>query len=134
MTIRQFDDLKGHTIVKIQGGVGDDEIIFTLKDGRQFMLYHEQDCCERVQVEDIVGDLDDLIGSPLTMAERISSDDDTSFVDTKDYTYIESSTWTFYKLATIKGYVTIRWFGYSNGYYSEGVDFKEIEKSSHARW
>lgn len=38
----------------------------------------------------------------------------------------ESGTWTFYKFATAKGYVTVRWLGESNGYYGEDVSFCDV--------
>lgn len=97
-------------------------IAFLTEDGDEYRLTHIQDCCESVYVEDIVGDLKDLVGSPLLMAEEITSDIDPKPLDNYD----ESYTWTFYKFATIKGSVDIRWYGYSNGYYSERVDFIKI--------
>jgi len=75
---------------------------------------------------DIVGDLDDLVGVPILLAEEVIHGQDTNpdVVDTPKYQ--DSFTWTFYNLSTIKGSVTIRWYGESNGYYSESVDFIKI--------
>lgn len=90
------------------------KIEFNTECGQTFFMYHSQDCCEDVYIESIVGDLQDLIGNPLLLAsEEVSSDN--------------CPTWTFYKFATIKGYVDIRWCGESNGYYSESVDFGKVE-------
>jgi len=70
--------------------------------------------CETVNIEDIAGHLDDLVGSPLLMAEETS--------DTNEE-YDGALKWTFYKFATVKGYVTVRWYGESNGCYAVNVDF-----------
>lgn len=107
----------------------DDEIRFTDTDGVEYLMYHSQDCCESVTVEDIEGDLDDLTGSPIIQAEESTNSEDNPLGFTEEYQ--DSFTWTFYKLATIKGYVTIRWYGESNGYYSESVDFVIVGSKEH---
>src|SRR5690606_6544325 len=98
----------------------------TTSDGGVYIMFHEQDCCEGVYVADVIGDLDDLIGATVTMAEKVThSMQNPEGVPAKDYQY--SWTWTFYQLATVKGYVTIRWYGESNGYYSESVLFYKLK-------
>lgn len=116
-----ISELMGKTLTKIEVSDDDDEIIFTVDNGDQFRLSHQQDCCEHVDIENIAGDLDDLINSPILFAEETSSEREADY---------GTQTWTFYKLATIKGWVDIRWHGESNGYYSESVDFEKIEHRS----
>jgi hypothetical protein len=108
-----------HTPIRFGGQrfLGDNEVRFESSDGRVFRLYHSQDCCENVDVEDICGDIEDLVGAPILMAEESTSEDSDG---------CESKTWTFYKFATMKGYVTIRWLGESNGYYSESVELEMV--------
>jgi hypothetical protein len=118
--------LIGKTITAITGGAGDDRMTFDCDDGTSYVMYHSQDCCESVFIEDIVGDLQDLIGTPILCAEEATSDVRPADLPAPHYED-ESQTWTFYKLATIKGYVDIRWHGSSNGYYSESVDFEQVK-------
>ena len=120
-----FSILKGLTITSIDGLEDDSaEVIFTTSEGRRFEMSHSQDCCERVSIEDICGDINDLLNSPILLAEEVTSEEDPEDIQ-KDY-HDCLYCWTFYKLSTFKGDVTIRWYGESNGYYSVGVDFKEI--------
>lgn len=99
----------------------DEQLVFECEDGRQFSFYHSQDCCEHVSIESVVGDLNDLVGAPIVRADEETSEDDPQDYK-RDYPP-ESVTWTFYKFATRKGYVDVRWLGESNGYYSESVSY-----------
>lgn len=130
--MRNISELVGKTLTECRNN-NDEEIIFVCETGESYKLYHSQNCCENVLIDDINGDLNDLIGSPITMAEEVSNEEfekqwESEFTEREGRFYPESHTWTFYKLATVKGYVNIRWYGESNGYYSESVSFVKKEK------
>ena len=102
---------KVFTSVKATG----DTMVFENETDR-YVFFHAQDCCESVGINDIVGDLSDLENEVLVTADEVEGQ------SPADFEAYESYTWTFYKFATRKGYVDVRWLGESNGYYSESVD------------
>ena len=127
----KFEDIKGMiftgiTGVDTAGPNHEGEVIFTADDGRQFKMYHRQECCESVYLaesvfESATGTIEDMLHTPILVAEEVITEVSTDY---------GSSTHTFYKLATLKGYLTLRWIGESNGYYSERVDFEQITQVS----
>lgn len=113
----EFESLKGKILTNIEK-IGDEELVFSCADGKQYKMNHQQECCESVYIADINGDFADLLNEPILIASV-----DTNNTDPDEY---GSITWTFYRLATKNGFLDIRWCGSSNGYYSESVDFFEI--------
>jgi len=110
----KIESMVGKIFTRVSGGVGSGEMVFENATER-FVFFHAQDCCESVDINDITGDLEDQDGEPLWIAEEVSG------ATEPDVEHYESYTYTFYKFATRKGYVDVRWLGESNGYYSEGV-------------
>ena len=119
-------ELVGHAFSKTEVNEDSTSVTFYGMAGQPlFLMTHRQDCCESVWLAEVVGEWNDLLGTPLFVAECVSNhenprdklnEDDDAYWDA-----VDSETWTFYKLTTMKGSVTLRWYGTSNGYYSEGV-------------
>lgn len=115
--ISEFKNLVGKTLKEVSGlESGSGEVRFECADGELFRMTHHQECCEEVYIESVVfSGGDDLTGAIVYEAEEIKNWDS------------QDPVWTFYKLKTSVGYVDIRWYGESNGYYSEEVCFEEWE-------
>ena len=95
-----------------------ESIVFTRTDGVQVGMYHVQECCEHVWIEEIHGDLQALIGYPLTTAEVYTRDGHNRYGNTQLF--------TFYRIGNERHLATIRWCGESH-YYSIGVTVEAVK-------
>lgn len=97
-------------------------LVFTLDDGSEYVMGHEQDCCEEVILEDHQdGELDALRNATVLDVEVVKDLQWDGELDDREQ-------YTFYKFKTDKGYTTLRWVGSDNGYYSVDVDFWRVDK------
>lgn len=137
-----FKTLEGKVFTEVVV-IGNEKIIFK-NENEYYEMLHEQDCCEGVTIDSINGndnpsdfqkEIEVLIGNPILKAEEKSNSEnpkrycyrkDVENATEDDWHEDESHTWTFYTLATVKGFVDIRWYGSSNGYYSETVDVYDM--------
>lgn len=125
MSAKKIHELIGRRVWEYSDEeTGDDLFVLRLTDGNIFRFYHVQDCCESVYLADISGDPDDLLEAEILDAEES--------VDSGSSAEYESYTWTFYRIQTTKGHLTIRFNGTSNGYYSESVNYSLEEDPDRA--
>ncbi len=115
-----LSELVGKTIIKLEQVDDWSEIRFFCSDHTVYALHHIQECCEEVYLEDVNGELSWLLNTPILMADEAQGETGTEEESGTRYR------WTFYRFATRKGYVDLRFLGLSNGYYSEKVDFIRI--------
>ena len=120
--------LIGLTLKEVTVNKQDDVITYTSECGQQFRMLHHNDCCETVYIEDVEGDINDLIGSPILVAETVQDamQQSMNLIIPLPEKNGQCEQWTFYRLATAKGWVVIRWYGDSNGYYSTDVSFERV--------
>ena len=112
----------GKTIKSVEGlEEYSGRVTITLDDDSTLSMFHYQDCCESVSLVDW-GDTnsDELVGGIVVLFEKCTKDGDP--------TYYGSQQYTFYKLNTTKGDITMRWVGESNGYYSVSVSTELEDK------
>lgn len=126
----KFEDMIGKTFTSITigkskdgyfygNGEGNDCITFNMEGSNDcYRMYHYQCCCENVHIKQIDGDLSDICNSKIIKAEEVTSATETPGGE---------ECYTFYKIFTDIGDVTISWYGEHNGYYSVKVDFEYIK-------
>jgi hypothetical protein len=136
-----FDELVGQTLAKFEKRNHyefGDIIYIETTTGEQYLMYHYQDCCENVVLEDVCGDISDLLNTPILKAEESTNKGTEQQFKDRGLHNSEGLTFTFYNIGTIKGFVTLRWVGTSNVYYSEKVDFLHLnpipESAKHTCW
>ena len=115
---RLNDVFENKKITSVSGlQVGGDCIVFNFDNNESFKMYHSQNCCESVEIEDINGDKNMQGAIFYELLEKQCDESQLSEFD-------DSYTWTFYTIRTSIGYLDVRWYGTSNGYYSENVDLE----------
>lgn len=111
--------------------VGSKEVEIDTDRGTIWM-YHPQECCEQVELVDVTGDPEDLVGGILVLFEHRTHrnpNEKPPKKSTKKGCPANDNPFVFYELRTTKGDVTLRWEKTSDTAYGTDVivRFKEAE-------
>lgn len=124
-TLVDFEVLKGQTVAEVIVDNEKSMIVFVCKDGKRYALMHRQECCEEVTLEDFDAKMIENLPGHEILEAYGSSEAGEETEEMKEWG--RSSTWTFFVIRTMLDTYTIRFFGSSNGYYSEDAELYEIK-------
>lgn len=110
-----------------------EEVRIVLADGRNVRLYHCQDCCESVEIAQIDGDLQRLVGHELQAAYMTYEEKDPAGMDWCDRLDV-CLAHNFLHLRSHAGDVCVRWDGWQSGYYSDSITFDDGERRLDSSW
>ena len=116
--------LVGEVLTHIDTDEKNNEVLLTTASGRQIKIFHSQDCCESVYIEDTEGNWHELIGKVLVEAKHEESSE-----GDPPQEYAESWTRTSLTFKVDGATVISKWIGESNGYYSESVDLEDVTRT-----
>jgi hypothetical protein len=123
MSDANFFELKGQIVKEITGLEKNSPEVHIVTNQTTYKLYHEQDCCESVFVENVIGDEKDILNEEIIFAEEDAGANDP---DCYGDNYNDSHTWTKYVLKTKNASLEFWFLGESNGYYNENVSIEKI--------
>jgi hypothetical protein len=119
----EIGDLVGETLTYVDTDTSCAEIMLTTASGKVIKIFHDQDCCESVHIEDTEGNWHELIGKVIVEATQEESHEGEPPSE-----YSDSWTRTTLRFKVDDATVISRWIGESNGYYSETVDIEMVAK------
>ena len=124
MSDANFFELKGQIVKEITGLEKNSPEAHIVTNQTTYKLYHHQDCCESVLIENVIGDEKDILNEEIIFAEEDAGAKDPDWATDYDHDY--SHTWTKYVLKTKNASLEFWFLGESNGYYNESVSIKKI--------
>ena len=129
--LEMMKKIEGYTILSISGLKKGSNSVSIVTTNGTLTMYNFGDHWEEVLLDDFEGDLSDLIGKVVVSAEVVidpeTGDPNYEKIVKNHPRSDDSETWTFYTIRTTGGDLWMRWFGSSNGYYSEYAEVSFTE-------
>jgi len=129
--VTEFKELESQFISSIDIDEKHDVVTIDTTTGT-YRLQHHQDCCEHVGIHIVLGSVEAVLNQKVVIAKESASElppEEPEFETAREAEEYEpeSETWSLFEIETENGgKLSILWHGESNGYYSEGVDFRKV--------